>query len=131
MNRNIAVILLIFLVPLGVYWGLTRDKSLATLPSIASSGPEIIKFSSPMCYECQELEKIFDEVYPAYANKISLKKVDVTQSDKSTKQLIKEYSVKLVPTCIFKDNEGNTIRKTEGSIQPKILENYMKEQLNG
>ena len=25
-------------------------------------GDEIIKFSSPMCYECQELEKIFEEV---------------------------------------------------------------------
>lgn len=131
MNRNIAIILLIFLVPLGVYWGLTRDKSLTTLPGIASSGPEIIKFSSPMCYECQELEKIFEEVYPEYSNKVSLKKVDVTQKNSETKNLIKEYQVKLVPTCIFKDANGNVIRKTEGSIQPKILENYIKEQLNG
>ena len=31
----------------------------------------------------------------------------------------------------FKDKSGDTIRKTEGLIQPKILENYMREQLNG
>ena len=131
MNKNLVIILLIFLVPLGIYWGLSRDKSIAILPTVAVSGPEIIKFSSPMCYECQELEKIFQEVYPGYANKISLRKIDVTNNDKGTKQLIKDYDVKLVPTCIFKNNDGNVIRKTEGNIQARILENYMKEQLNG
>ena len=127
MNRNIAIILLIFLVPLAVYFGLTRDKNMAVLPSLAVSGPEIIKFSSPMCYECQELEKIFEEVYPAYANKISLRKIDVTQKDNETKELIKEYQVKLVPTTVFKNSDGNVVRRTEGAIQPKILENYFKE----
>ena len=129
MNRNIVLVLLIFIVPLAIYWGLTRDKNVAVLPSVAVSGPEIIKFSSPMCYECQELEKIFNEVYPGLANKISLRKVDVTKDDKTTKQLIKEYQVKLVPTCIFKNEDGNVVRKTEGNIQPRILENYMRELL--
>ena len=129
MNKNVAIILLIFLLPLGLYWGLTRDNGIAILPTIAVSGPEIIKFSSPMCYECQELEKVFNEVYPGVANKISLRKIDVTKNDKTTKQLIKEYDVKLVPTCIFKNKDGNVVRKTEGMIQPRILENYMKEQL--
>lgn len=131
MNRNIAIVLLIFLLPLAVYWGVTRDKSLGTLPGIAFAGPEIIKFSSPMCYECQELEKIFEEVYPAYSGKVGLRKVDVTQQDIETKKLIKEYQVKLVPTCVFKNAEGAVTRRTEGAMQPRILENYIKEQLNG
>jgi len=131
MNRNVLVILLIFLAPLAIYWGLTKKHSFTPLPSVAYSGPEIIKFSSPMCYECQELEKIYDEVYPEFANKVSLRKIDVTQKDNATKELIKKYDVTLVPTCIFKNAEGQTLRKTEGMIQPKILENYIKEQING
>ena len=131
MNRNIVIILMIFLVPLALYWGLTRDKSLATWPTIAFTGAEIIKFASPMCYECQELEKVFDEVYPEFANKVSLRKVDVTNKDKGTKQMIKEYNVKLVPTCIFRNKDGQTVRRTEGMIQPRILENYIKELING
>ena len=131
MNRNITIILLIFLVPLAIYWGLTRDKGLATLPTIAFTGSEIIRFTSPMCYECQELDKVFREVYPEFANKISLKKIDVTLNDKVTKKMIKQYNVQLVPTCIFKNISGNEVRRTEGAIQPKILENYMKELLNG
>lgn len=131
MNRNIIAVLLILILPICAYWGLTRDKSFTALPGIASNGAEIIKFSSPMCYECQELEKIFKEVYPNYSEKVSLKKIDVTQKDKTTKELIKAYDIKLVPTCVFKDANGNVIRTTEGLIQPKILENYIREQING
>ena len=131
MNKNIITVLLIFLVPIAVYWTLTRDKSVTVIPSAAVSSPEIIKFSSPMCYECQELEKIFEEVYPNYAAKVSLRKIDVTSRDKDTQSLIREYNVKLVPTCVFKDKGGKVLRTTEGAIQPKILENYIKEQLNG
>ena len=88
MNKNLIIVLMIFLVPLGLYWGLTKDKKVAVLPTIAVSGPEIIKFSSQMCYECQELEKVFDEVYPGVANKISLRKIDVTKKDKRGKDII-------------------------------------------
>ena len=52
MNKNVITILLIFLVPIAAYWMLTGDKRVSVVPSIAFSGPEIIKFSSPMCYEC-------------------------------------------------------------------------------
>ncbi len=130
MNKNIIIILAIFLVPLAAYFGLTRDK-LTTLPSIASSGAEIVKFSSPMCYECQELEKIFEEVFPKYSNNITLKKVDVTQKNNETRELIKKYEVKLVPTTVFKNAEGKVTRRIEGSMQPQILENYLKEITNG
>ena len=126
MNKNIIIILAIFIVPLAVYWGLTRDK-LTTLPSVAASGPEIIKFSSPMCYECQELEKVFEEVFPEYNKNITLRKIDVTQKDKETKALIKEYEVKLVPTTVFKSSDGKLKRRIEGSMQPQILENYLRE----
>lgn len=130
MNRNFIAILLIFVLPMCLYWGLIRNKSLIP-SSIAFSGPQIIKFSSPMCYECQEMEKIFEEVYPNFSNKVSLRKIDVTAKDKETQQLIREYRVQLVPTCVFIDKNGEVVRKTEGAIQPKILENYIREQLNG
>lgn len=130
MNRNIITILFIFLVPLAAYYGISKYK-IATPPSFASQGPEVIKFSSPMCYECQELEKVFEEVFPKYNREITLKKIDVTQKDNSTKSLIKTYNVKLVPTTVFKDKNGKIQRRTEGTLQPQILENYLKELING
>ena len=106
MKKNVILILLIFLVPLGAYFWLTQDK-LTTPPSVASSGGcEIIKFSSPMCYECQELEKVFEEVFPAYQKEITLNKIDVTKKDKNVQALIKLYEVKLVPTTVFRRADG-------------------------
>lgn len=129
MKKNIILIGLIFLVPLALYWGLTRDK-ITSLPAIASEGDCIIKFSSPMCYECQELEKVFDEVYPNYNKDIKLIKIDVTQKDGKTQKLIEEYNVTLVPTTVFRNQDGRMIRRIEGSIQNKILHNYMRELIN-
>lgn len=132
MNRNLFIILAIFLVPLAVYFGLTRDR-LTTPPSVAAtSGVEIIKFASPMCYECQQLEKVFEQVFPAYSKDINLRKVDVTQQkDSNVRSLIKKYDVKLVPTTVFKDANGNVKRRIEGSMEPQVLENYLKELING
>jgi len=131
MSKNVIIILAIFLVPLAVYFGLTRDK-LTTPPSVAaSSGASVIKFASPMCYECQELEKVFEEVFPSYADKVNLKKIDVTKNDSETKAMIKEHSVKLVPTTVFKDSEGNIKHRIEGSMPAQTLENYLREIING
>ena len=84
-----------------------------------------------MCYECQELEKVFDEVFPQYNRDITLRKIDVTQKDTATRDLIRKHDVKLVPTTVFKDANGNIKRRIEGSMQPQILENYLKELING
>ena len=104
------IILLIFIMPIGLYAYLEAKAESAKVCAVVGNEEvknpkaKIVKFSSPMCYECQELEKVFNEVYPGVANKISLRKIDVTNNDKSVKQMIKDYDVKLVPTCIFKDN---------------------------
>ena len=130
MRKNVIWILLIFLVPLALYWGLTRNE-LAPLPSVAASGDEIIKFASPMCYECQELEKVFSEVCPKYSENITIRKIDVTKNDGVSKKLIKEYDVKLVPTTVFKNQDGRITKRVEGTLQPEILQQYIEELING
>ena len=80
MKKNIILVLLIFLVPLALYYVLTK-KELSAQPAIAAYRHEIIKFSSPMCFECQELEKVFNEVCPKYKKEITVRKIDVTKND--------------------------------------------------
>ena len=129
MNKNIFWIAIIFIVPLAVYWGLTRED-MTSLPAVAVQGDEVIKFSSPMCAECQELDKVFEEVYPKYNDKVTLRKIIVTKQDKDCKALIKKYKVTLVPTTIFKNQDDRVTRRIEGTMQPKILDNYLTELVN-
>lgn len=129
MNKNIIWIMLIFLVPMAVYFGLKREST-ATQTSNLQKGDEIIKFASPMCYECGELEKVIDEVFPKYENKITLRKIDVTKKDKNVRALINEYKVTLVPTTVFKNQDGRVTRRVEGTMEPKVFESYMEELIN-
>ena len=130
MKKNWIIVLLIFIVPLALYWGMTRNE-LTAPPSVAAEGDIIIKFASPMCAECQDLDKVFEEVFPEYKENITLKKIDVTNKDKNCEALIKEYEVKLVPTTVFKNQDGRVTRRIEGSVPKEVLENYMKELING
>lgn len=129
MNKNIFIILMIFLVPLVAYFGLTRDNMI-TQPTVAADGAQVIKFSSPMCYECQQLEKVFEQVYPTYQKDIALVKVDVTKKDTQTKNMIKKYNIKLVPTTIFKESNGNIKYQIEGTMETSVLDNYFRELIN-
>ena len=129
MNKNWIIILAILLIPVTAYWWLTRDN-LTTPPSIAgSNSPEIIKFSSPMCYECQQLEQVFEKVFPKYSNDIKLRKIDVTSKDADTRSLMKEHNVKLVPTTVFRSKKGEVKRRLEGSVPDETLDKYLKELL--
>lgn len=130
MNKNILIILMIFFVPLIVYYALTKDKTITSPTVVAADNAQIIKFSSSMCYECQQLEKVFNEVFPQYTNKIVLKKIDVTQKDNYTKSMISKYKVNLVPTTVFLDKEGNVVKRIEGTMEPQILESHLKELTN-
>lgn len=130
MNKNIIWILLIFLVPLCTYFGLTRTSSISHQAVAIASGDEIIKFASPMCFECNELEKVIDEVFPKYENKITLRKIDVTKNDKNVRKLITEYDVTLVPTTVFKNQDGKITKKIVGTMKPEVLEEYMAELIN-
>ena len=76
------------------------------------------------------MDKVFKEVSPKYNKFITTRKIDVTNRTKSTNDLIEEFEVKLVPTTVFK-KDGTVVRRIEGAIQPKILDNYLKEIING
>jgi len=125
MNKNLIWILLIFLIPLGAYFWLTHSEA-TTQPAVAA-GDEIIKFASPMCLECQDLEKVIDKVFPKYNDKVVLHKIDVSKKDKNCKALIKEYNVTLVPTTVFKNQDGRILRQIVGTMEPELLESYVEE----
>ena len=129
MNKNIIWVLLIFIIPIAAYFGLTRETT-ATPVIKTATGDEIIKFASPMCYECSELEKVMEEVYPKYENKITLNKIDVTRKDIKVKELIDKYNVTLVPTTVFKNQDGKITKRIEGTMKPEVLESYMEELIN-
>ncbi len=126
MKRNALIILLILIVPLVVYFALSRSSGTAVVEAQVNQ-PQMIKFASRMCYDCQRLEKVLQAVYPEFRDKVILTEITVQDNSSSVQNMIKKYNVKLVPTSIFIDKNGDIKARVEGYMDENTLKNHLEE----
>lgn len=128
MNRkSIITILVILFVPVLAYFGLTFNRNVSSVVAEASGKPQIIKFSSTMCMECQEVERVFKELLPKYEDKITYTEIIVDNRDDMKNNMIKKYKVTLVPTIIMLNSDGSQHKRIESSLPKEQMEAYIKE----
>jgi len=131
MNRkSLITILAILFIPLAAFWGLTfnkEDTSVIAEAVVNTGKPQIIKFSSTMCLECKEVEKILSELLPQYKDKITYTEIIVDSRDDMKNNMIKKYNVQLVPTVIMLNSDGSTNKRIEGAVPKEQFENCIKE----
>ncbi|MBD5402196.1 thioredoxin family protein [bacterium] len=124
-KKSIISILAILILPILAFWGLTFHKDTSTIAE-AKGKPQIIKFSSTMCLECQEVEKVFKEVLPKYGDSIAYTEIIVDSRNDMKNNMIKKYNVKLVPTIIMLNSDGTQYKRIESSLPKEQLENYIE-----
>ncbi len=76
MKKNLIIISLIFAIPIIAYMALTNSNS-STAKNIEAGKPQVIKFTSAMCMDCQTMNKVFKEIFPQFENKITLTEIQV------------------------------------------------------
>lgn len=136
MKKNITIIALVFAIPLLAFAILSNSNSTTAKTNvnleqeskdiIALGKPQVIKFSSAMCLDCQTMNKLFKEVFPKYNDRIVLTEVHVQDGKAFTGELIKKYNVTLVPTMIFLDSDNKQVQRIEGAIEKAELETYLE-----
>lgn len=127
MKKNVIVIALIFLVPLVAFWVLNNSNTSDAKSNVdVTNQPQVMKFTSTMCLDCQKMNKIFKEVFPKYEGKIVLTEIMVQDGKSFTNEQVKKHNVTLVPTMIFLDSDGKQIKRIEGAIEKEELDNYLK-----
>ena len=133
--KNWIIVLLIFIMPLGLYAYLdnkaSADACKVTGGASTVAKAKIIKFSSPMCSECQEVAVEIKKAMKDYQGSVIIEEYNVLDNyDKgknSTKDMIKQYKISLVPTLVFVNKEGKIIKKQEGMIKAKEITNLLDE----
>ncbi|MBO7672902.1 thioredoxin family protein [bacterium] len=127
MKKTLIIAALIFALPLVVYGVLSGRQTPVSETIIASAGmPRLIKFSSPMCSDCQTLAKIIDEVDDDYEGRVDFVEISVNNDSKEVREQIKKYNVTLVPTTIFLNSKGEQIARIEGSMPKEQLIEYLE-----
>ena len=128
MKKNLITILLVFLVPVIAYFILTFAGADSTMSADAkTTKPQIIKFTSTMCLDCQAMNKIIKELYPKYCDDIVLTEINVQENNPDNEKWIKKYNVNLVPTIILINSNGSQTRRIEGAIEKDQMEAYIRE----
>ena len=123
MNRkSLIVILTILVLPVLAFFGMTFNKDASQVAQASMERPHIYKFSSSMCLECKEVEKVFKEIMPKYENKIDYTSIIVDSRADMKNPLIKKYAVKLVPTVVMVNTDGSVSSRIEGARPQKDFE---------
>lgn len=114
-KKTVWIILAILIIPVLAFWGLSFNKPIEAVAQ-TNGIPQIIKFSSSMCLECKEVEKIFKEIIPQYKDKVEYTSIIVDSSKDMNNPLIKKYKIQLVPTVVMVDSEGKVCKRIEGAV---------------
>lgn len=132
MKKTLLIVCMIFVVPVIAYAILMgRQPAPVESVAVAATGmPKMIKFSAPMCSDCQHMAEVLSQVEPQYKDKIEFVEISVNQKSPEVTSMIKRYNVKLVPTMVFTNSKGEQIARVEGSIPKDELVKYLDEGLN-
>lgn len=127
MKKNIITILFILIVPMFAYWLLNtnENKNIGTIAE-ASNKPQVIKFTSEMCMDCQTMNQVMKEIFPKYQGKITLIEIPVQDRNSFNEEQIKKYKVTLVPTIILLDSTGKQVKRIEGAIDKDVMDSYLQ-----
>ena len=126
MKKNLIIILLILLVPIVAYMALTKSTATTAQPNDVIGKPQVLKFTSSMCLDCQKMTKIFTEIFPKYEGTIVLTEIPVQDGSSFTNSQIEKFNVTLVPTIILIDSNGNQVKRIEGAIEKDEMDNHLK-----
>ena len=81
------------------------ESSEAHLDRLLEEGqPVFAFFHSYTCYQCTEMDKIVQQVHPAFAEQVAL--VDVNVYDDANQTLLQRAGIRVIPTLIFIDRAG-------------------------
>jgi len=89
---------------------------------LAAGKPTLAFFHSNTCKKCIRMSEIVEEVYPDFADTVSL--VDVNAYEGRNASLLQRVGIRAIPTLIFIDRTGQG-RGYMGVMEPDAL----REQL--
>lgn len=129
--KNIITILLIIIIPIITYIVITNNKENITANAKDKNNPTLIIFTSTMCMDCQKMKNVINEIEESYIDQINFEKINATEKNKKVQEQVKKYSIVLVPTLVFIDENGAQTNKIEGFIPKEELIAEIEEAING
>ena len=126
MNKNIVILLLVFVLPLFAYFTLSKANK-GSVSVAETNCPQLIKFTSDMCGECKRVEPVVNKVMAKYQDSVQYIVIPVQVRNKYNVDMMKKYNITLVPTIVILDRNRAVVHRIEGYVAPDTLDIYLRE----
>lgn len=85
--------------------------------------PTLLDFGAGQCANCKLMDVVLDKLATEYAEKIRVRSVNVHDQEALTEQ----YGVRMIPTQVFLDADGNELFRHEGFLSEKDIADKWNE----
>ena len=117
MKKNMAIVGLLAL-SIGVVFQLKRIRSepqpeedrVPEPTAVAAPMPRLLDLGAGKCVPCKAMAPILDEMSETFAGQLEVEFIDVWQDEAAGER----YGIRMIPTQIFFDAEGNELFRHEG-----------------
>lgn len=105
----------------------SEDEACATEREILSTEISRITFlelGSTTCIPCKKMEPILESIGKRYSNQIDVIFHDI----KKKRDIAKQYNIRLIPTQIFLDSNGNELFRHEGFFPEENIDEFLQSK---
>lgn len=124
MNKNVIVLILIFVIPIFGYFYLSKNSQ-GNVSVATTNRVQLIKFTSNMCGECKRVEPVVNKVMQKYQDTVQYSVIPVQVNNNYNKEMMNKYQITLVPTIIILDKNQKVAKRIEGYVDTKTLDGYL------
>lgn len=79
--------------------------------------PRLIDFGAGTCATCKMMSAVLDEMAGEYDGRLAIQLIDTS----TQKEITGKYSIRMIPTQIFLDADGNELFRHEGFISKEDI----------
>ncbi len=98
-----------------------KESEEQTLPLIT-----FVELGSVNCIPCKKMQPVMKAIEEKYGEQIKVVFYDVWKPDQ--KKYAQEYGIRLIPTQVFLDRDGEEIMRHEGFFPEEQIDQFLQEQ---
>jgi len=114
---RIVIVIALVLAVAGVLYFKFAASEAGTGPGGTTGLPRLIDLGADKCVACKAMQPVLEELREEYGEKLDVVFIDVWENPDE----VEKYGVKLIPTQVFLDPEGNELFRHEGFLSKEDI----------
>ncbi len=125
-TTKISIIIVLILSVIGIWgyktYGIKKVPN-ETTENIERGKPMLVDLGASTCIPCKEMVPVLAKVKKMYEGKAVVKIIDVYENPEAANR----YEIRVVPTQIFLDKDGNVVFRHEGFFSKEEIVKIFKD----